>query len=139
PELGEEPFWLAQRGFQATGESVGVGGKAFAGWARAFPPGEVGLGVNSFRGGGEHYFATLRPVNPADTLAVTDLYPGQLRLGALTNGAPPWADRDTALTNVPPALAGQTLHFDVTIRDVREATEDELNHGHAHGPGGAHH
>ena len=36
-------------------------------------------------------------------------------------------------------LAGQTLHFDVTIRDVREATEDELNHGHAHGPGGAHH
>jgi FKBP-type peptidyl-prolyl cis-trans isomerase SlyD len=36
-------------------------------------------------------------------------------------------------------LAGQTLHFDVTIRDVRQATEDELNHGHAHGPGGAHH
>lgn len=29
-------------------------------------------------------------------------------------------------------LAGQVLHFDVTIEDVREASEDELAHGHAH-------
>ena len=35
-------------------------------------------------------------------------------------------------------LAGETLHFDVTIKTVREATKDELSHGHAHGPGGAH-
>jgi FKBP-type peptidyl-prolyl cis-trans isomerase SlyD len=36
-------------------------------------------------------------------------------------------------------LAGQTLFFDVEIMDVREATEDELDHGHVHGPGGHHH
>lgn len=36
-------------------------------------------------------------------------------------------------------LAGQTLHFDVKVEDVREATADELNHGHAHGPDGHHH
>lgn len=35
-------------------------------------------------------------------------------------------------------LAGQTLHFEVTVREVREATQDELAHGHVHGPGGAH-
>jgi FKBP-type peptidyl-prolyl cis-trans isomerase SlyD len=29
-------------------------------------------------------------------------------------------------------LAGQTLHFNVTVKDVREATEEELSHGHAH-------
>ena len=29
-------------------------------------------------------------------------------------------------------LAGQTLHFDVSIEDVREATEEEVSHGHAH-------
>lgn len=29
-------------------------------------------------------------------------------------------------------LAGQVLHFDVTIEDVREASEEELSHGHAH-------
>ena len=32
-------------------------------------------------------------------------------------------------------LAGQVLHFDVTVEEVREATEEELNHGHAHFPG----
>ncbi|HKE95659.1 MAG TPA: peptidylprolyl isomerase, partial [Povalibacter sp.] len=29
--------------------------------------------------------------------------------------------------------------FDVEITDVREATEEELAHGHVHGPGGHHH
>ncbi|MCE9670072.1 peptidylprolyl isomerase [Myxococcus stipitatus] len=33
-------------------------------------------------------------------------------------------------------LAGKTLHFDVTVRDVRAATAEELEHGHAHGPEG---
>lgn len=36
-------------------------------------------------------------------------------------------------------LAGVTLNFDVEITDVREATADELSHGHVHGPGGHHH
>jgi FKBP-type peptidyl-prolyl cis-trans isomerase SlyD len=35
-------------------------------------------------------------------------------------------------------LAGQTLHFDVSIREVRAATEEELEHGHAHEPGHSH-
>lgn len=35
-------------------------------------------------------------------------------------------------------LAGKTLHFDVTVREVRDATSEELEHGHAHGPGGHH-
>ncbi len=36
-------------------------------------------------------------------------------------------------------LSGQTLKFEVEIVDVREATEEELKHGHVHGPGGHHH
>lgn len=36
-------------------------------------------------------------------------------------------------------LAGQTLHFDVEIVDVRDASDEELSHGHVHGPGGHHH
>jgi FKBP-type peptidyl-prolyl cis-trans isomerase SlyD len=35
-------------------------------------------------------------------------------------------------------LAGRTLEFEVEIVDVRDATEEELTHGHAHGPGGGH-
>lgn len=36
-------------------------------------------------------------------------------------------------------LAGQNLNFEVQIADVRAATEEELAHGHVHGPGGHHH
>jgi FKBP-type peptidyl-prolyl cis-trans isomerase SlyD len=36
-------------------------------------------------------------------------------------------------------LAGMTLAFDVKVIEVRDATADELKHGHVHGPGGHHH
>ncbi|PIP93902.1 MAG: peptidylprolyl isomerase [Bdellovibrio sp. CG12_big_fil_rev_8_21_14_0_65_39_13] len=36
-------------------------------------------------------------------------------------------------------LAGEVLNFDVSIVDVREATAEEMAHGHVHGPGGHHH
>ena len=36
-------------------------------------------------------------------------------------------------------MAGKTLNFDVVINDMRDASEEELKHGHAHPPGGAAH
>ena len=36
-------------------------------------------------------------------------------------------------------LAGKNLNFEVEIAAVREATAEELSHGHVHGPGGDHH
>ncbi|AWL12464.1 Peptidylprolyl isomerase [Saliniradius amylolyticus] len=36
-------------------------------------------------------------------------------------------------------LAGITLNFDVEVVDVREATAEELEHGHVHGEGGCDH
>ena len=36
-------------------------------------------------------------------------------------------------------LAGQTLHFDVEVVEIRDATKEELEHGHSHGPGGHNH
>lgn len=36
-------------------------------------------------------------------------------------------------------LAGVTLKFDVHVVEVRDATPEELSHGHVHGPGGHHH
>ena len=36
-------------------------------------------------------------------------------------------------------LAGVTLLFNVEVTEVREATAEELSHGHVHGPGGHHH
>jgi FKBP-type peptidyl-prolyl cis-trans isomerase SlyD len=36
-------------------------------------------------------------------------------------------------------LADRTLHFNVEVVSVREATTEELEHGHVHGAGGHHH
>jgi FKBP-type peptidyl-prolyl cis-trans isomerase SlyD len=36
-------------------------------------------------------------------------------------------------------LAGHELHFTGEVLEVRNATEEELSHGHVHGPGGHHH
>jgi len=36
-------------------------------------------------------------------------------------------------------LAGKNLEFDVELLDVRDATSEEMQHGHVHGPGGHHH
>jgi FKBP-type peptidyl-prolyl cis-trans isomerase SlyD len=36
-------------------------------------------------------------------------------------------------------LAGVELNFDVEVTEIREATADELAHGHVHGPGGHEH
>jgi len=36
-------------------------------------------------------------------------------------------------------LAGKELTFDVEITDIREASEEELEHRHVHGPGGHQH
>ena len=36
-------------------------------------------------------------------------------------------------------LAGVELNFSVEVLDIRNATADELAHGHVHGPGGHHH
>ena len=40
-------------------------------------------------------------------------------------------------TNHP--LAGKTLQFELQVEDVRAATDEEVQHGHAHGAGGHHH
>jgi len=36
-------------------------------------------------------------------------------------------------------FAGKTLEFNIEVVSIRDATADEINHGHAHGEGGHHH
>lgn len=36
-------------------------------------------------------------------------------------------------------LAGKNLNFDVEVTDLRDATDEELDHGHVHGEGGHSH
>ncbi len=59
---------------------------------------------------------------------------GGVRIATITK-----IDGDNVTVDLNHELAGVTLNFDVTIVDVRDASQEELDHGHVHGTGGHHH
>lgn len=48
-------------------------------------------------------------------------------------------DGDEVILDGNHPMAGITLTFDVEVTEIRDATAEELDHGHVHGPGGHHH
>ena len=55
---------------------------------------------------------------------------------------PFWIDRvedDKIFIDPNHPLAGVDLHFQVEVVAIRDANDEELEHGQPHGPGGAHH
>ncbi len=46
---------------------------------------------------------------------------------------------DTITIDANHPLAGEGLNFDVTVMEIRDASEEELEHGHVHGPEGHDH
>lgn len=74
---------------------------------------------------------------------VENVEPG-MQFQAQTEGGPVMVtvtgvENEVATVDANHPLAGTELHFDVEVMTVRAATEDELSHGHAHGPGGHSH
>jgi FKBP-type peptidyl-prolyl cis-trans isomerase SlyD len=76
------------------------------------------------------------------------LFEGRLRPGVLARlntgqGQVPVTvtkvGRHSATVDTNHPLAGQVLQFEVEIVAVREASAEEVEHGHAHGVGGHHH
>ena len=85
----------------------------------------------------------VQPVPRTAFQGVADIQPG-MQFQANTNAGPRLitvvgveGDQVTVDANHP--LAGATLNFDVTIRNVRDATSEEKSHGHVHGAGGHQH
>ena len=57
------------------------------------------------------------------------------------NHVPVWikeVDKENVTIDFDHPLAGQVLNFDVEVLRIREATEEELAHGHSHGFDGQH-
>jgi FKBP-type peptidyl-prolyl cis-trans isomerase SlyD len=46
---------------------------------------------------------------------------------------------DTVIIDANHPLAGETLTFEIEVLDIRDATSEELTHGHVHEEGGHHH
>ncbi len=100
-------------------------------------PGEqLRVVVEPAEGYGEHDPQLIQPVPRDRFQGVDDIQPG-MQFTAQTEAGPRTVtvtevtdDQVTVDANHP--LAGQTLHFDVKVVEVREATPEELAHGHAH-------
>jgi FKBP-type peptidyl-prolyl cis-trans isomerase SlyD len=55
--------------------------------------------------------------------------------------APIWVigvEGDNVIVDSQHPLAGKTLHFEIEVLGIRPASDEELAHGHPHGPGGHH-
>lgn len=101
----EDLFWLSARGFRKSNIEWTENKVKLASWEKEFPAGEIGLGVNSLTGGGSHYVVVVIPRNGTEA-NISDLYPGQLRVGTLTNDALIYAEGTDAFKAVPAALKG---------------------------------
>jgi FKBP-type peptidyl-prolyl cis-trans isomerase SlyD len=69
-----------------------------------------------------------------------NLQPGMQFMAQDPNGTqfPLWiaaVDGETVLVDPNHPLAGATLHFDVEIMSIRDASDEEKEHGHPHMPG----
>ena len=76
---------------------------------------------------------------PADILEIDAVLPLQDSEGNPLDGRVVEIGEDTVTVDLNHPLAGENLHFKGEILSVREATEEELEHGHVHGEGGHHH
>jgi FKBP-type peptidyl-prolyl cis-trans isomerase SlyD len=78
-------------------------------------------------------FPTTEPIEPGMPIGVQD------ESGEMYQAYVSEVRTDAIVLDFNHPLAGETLHFQVKVIDVRPATAEELAHGHVHGDGHDHH
>nr|WP_298378366.1 peptidylprolyl isomerase [uncultured Halomonas sp.] len=99
--------------------------------------------VTPEEGYGENQPALVQEVPRDSFQGVESIEPG-MQFQAQTQGGPLMVtvtkvEGDTVTVDGNHPLAGQKLNFDVEISEVRDATQEEVEHGHVHGEGGHEH
>ena len=73
---------------------------------------------------------------------------GNVKVGMMLQSRGPEGEQVFTVTHLTDAevtldgnhpMAGKDLFFAIVVKEIRDATADELAHGHAHGPGSHHH
>ncbi|MCM5703328.1 peptidylprolyl isomerase [Larsenimonas salina] len=99
--------------------------------------------VDSTEGYGEVQPALVQEV-PRDAFQGVDNVEPGMQFQAQTEGGPLLVtvkdvQGDTVTVDGNHPLAGEALNFDVSIQEVREASAEEVEHGHVHGEDGHEH
>lgn len=79
------------------------------------------------------------PDVPEDLLTVGNMLPMQDQEGNPLDGKVLEVGEATVKMDFNHPLAGESLNFSGTVLSIREATQEELSHGHVHGEGGVQH
>lgn len=74
-----------------------------------------------------------------DMLRIGNVIPMQDNEGHPLEGVVKAVEEDAVVMDFNHPMAGKTLHFTGSIIDLRDATQEEISHGHVHGPHGHHH
>lgn len=74
-----------------------------------------------------------------DEVVVGNILPLQDQSGRVIPGKVISINESTVTVDVNHPLADQDLHFTGNVVEVRDATAEEVDHGHVHGPGGQEH
>lgn len=128
---GEALVYLHGQGNIIPGLEKGLEGKSTGDKLKIDVPPEEAYGV---------YNETLVQVLPLEMFSGVDKVEAGMRFHADVNNGSGIitvvkVDGDEVTIDGNHPLAGESLHFDVEVVGVRQATEDELNHGHVHGAG----
>lgn len=104
---------------------------------------KLNVHVSPEEGYGEVQEQLMQEVPRESFQGVESVEPG-MQFQAQTEGGPLMVtvkkvEADTVVVDGNHPLAGQQLTFDVEIAEVREASEEEIEHGHVHGEGGVEH
>lgn len=116
------PFWLEERGFKKTELVVtNTENWTYEVWQKAFPVGEIGLGINGFDRHRPHYFVSVGAQDPGVHVEVSDRFPAEHALNSMHEGAFVYHDWDSLLLkDVPEELVGQPMLATIRGR-AREA------------------
>jgi FKBP-type peptidyl-prolyl cis-trans isomerase SlyD len=74
-----------------------------------------------------------------EMLAIGNVIPMRDDQGNMLQGIVVSVSKDMVRMDFNHPMAGNVLHFAGKVIEVREASAEELSHGHAHGAGGHHH
>ena len=133
---GQDPMhFLYGFGNIISGLETAIGGKSVGD--------KLEVALEPADGYGERDDALQQKVPRSDFEGIDDIQVGARFQAETENGHIPIRiiaiEEDTITVDGNHELAGERLHFSVSIESVREAEEDEIAHGHVHGEHGHHH
>lgn len=132
---GESLFFIQGLGTIVPGLEIALNGRSLG---ESFD-----VTVKAVDGYGEYDAERRRSIPKASVPQLKDVQPGAMLQASGPEGTSVVTVAEVTETEIVidgnHPMAGKDLYFSISVKEIREATPEELAHGHIHGPGGHHH